>query len=359
MAITNELLEELTNAYGPSGFEGPVRDIMRRELGPLSDHVEVDGIGSLIARKNGTSDSPRIMIAAHMDEVGLMVKYVTDEGYIKFQTLGGWLDSAMVGQRWVILTQKGPVHGITGMKTVHVMTPEERTAGFKRDDMFLDVGAKNKEHAEVLLGIRPGDPIAPDSKFEALNGSDYLLGKAWDDRVGLAIMIEVMRSIQESPIQGTLFAVSTVQEEVGLRGAKTSSFLVNPGIGINIESGVAADYPGITQDEAQERLGNGPGIFLHDTTMLPNLKLRDLVIDVSEENNIPLQFEVLAGYGEDGAEMQRAFGGAPVVNISVPVRYLHTHNGIIHRRDIDQAAQLVARLVQRLDNDTVNRIARF
>ncbi|MAX20280.1 MAG: M42 family metallopeptidase [Dehalococcoidia bacterium] len=359
MTITNELLEELTNAYGPSGFEGPVRDIMRRELGPLSDHVEVDGIGSLIARKNGTSDSPRIMIAAHMDEVGLMVKYVTDEGYIKFQTLGGWLDSAMVGQRWVILTQKGPVHGITGMKTVHVMTPEERTAGFKRDDMFLDVGAKNKEHAEVLLGIRPGDPIAPDSKFEALNGSDYLLGKAWDDRVGLAIMIEVMRSIQESPIQGTLFAVSTVQEEVGLRGAKTSSFLVNPGIGINIESGVAADYPGITQDEAQERLGNGPGIFLHDTTMLPNLKLRDLVIEVAEKNNIPLQFEVLAGYGEDGAEMQRAFGGAPVVNVSVPVRYLHTHNGIIHRRDIDQTAQLVAKLVQRLDHDTVNRIARF
>ena len=359
MTITNELLEELTNAYGPSGFEGPVRDVMRRELGPLSDHVEVDGIGSLIARKDGTSDSPRIMIAAHMDEVGLMVKYVTDEGYIKFQTLGGWLDSAMVGQRWVILTQKGPVHGITGMKTVHVMTPEERTAGFKRDDMFLDVGAKNKEHAEVLLGIRPGDPIAPDSKFEALNGSDYLLGKAWDDRVGLAIMIEVMRSIQESPIQGTLFAVSTVQEEVGLRGAKTSSFLVNPGIGINIESGVAADYPGITQDEAQERLGNGPGIFLHDTTMLPNLKLRDLVIEVAEKNNIPLQFEVLAGYGEDGAEMQRAFGGAPVVNVSVPVRYLHTHNGIIHRRDIDQTAQLVAKLVQRLDHDTVNRIARF
>ena len=359
MTITNELLEELTNAYGPSGFEGPVRDIMRRELGPLSDHIEVDGIGSLIARKDGTSDSPRIMIAAHMDEVGLMVKYVTDEGYIKFQTLGGWLDSALVGQRWIILTRKGPVHGITGMKTVHVMTPEERTAGFKRDDMFLDVGAKNKEHAEVLLGIRPGDPIAPDSKFEALNGSDYLLGKAWDDRIGLAIMIEVMRSIQESPIQGTLFAVSTVQEEVGLRGAKTSSFLVNPDIGINIESGVAADYPGITQDEAQERLGNGPGIFLHDTTMLPNLKLRDLAIDVSEENNIPLQFEVLAGYGEDGAEMQRAFGGAPVVNISVPVRYLHTHNGVIHRRDIDQTGQLVTKLVQRLDHDTVGRIARF
>jgi endoglucanase len=239
------------------------------------------------------------------------------------------------------------------------MTPEERSAGFKRDDIFLDAGATSKEDAASRLGIRPGDPIAPDSKFEALNGSDYLLGKAWDDRIGLAVMIEVMRSVQESPIEGTLYAVSTVQEEVGLRGAQTSSYIVKPDIGINIESGVAADYPGITQDEAQERLGSGPGVFLHDTTMLPNLKLRDLVIDVAEETDIPLQFEVLAGYGEDGAEMQRSFGGAPVVNISVPVRYLHTHNGIIHRRDIDQTIELVSKLVQKLDQATVESIRSF
>ncbi|MDP6454200.1 MAG: M42 family metallopeptidase [SAR202 cluster bacterium] len=359
MTVDTKILEELTNAHGPSGFEGPVRDIMRRELEPLSDRIEVDGIGSLIASKDGASNSPRIMLAAHMDEVGLMVKYVTDDGYVKFQALGGLLDSALIGQRWVILTHKGPVHAVTGMKTVHVMTPEERSAGFKRDDIFLDAGATSKEDAASRLGIRPGDPIAPDSKFEALNGSDYLLGKAWDDRIGLAVMIEVMRSVQESPIQGTLYAVSTVQEEVGLRGAQTSSYIVKPDIGINIESGVAADYPGITQDEAQERLGSGPGVFLHDTTMLPNLKLRDLVIDVAEENDIPLQFEVLAGYGEDGAEMQRSFGGAPVVNISVPVRYLHTHNGIIHRRDIDQTIELVSKLVQKLDQATVDGVRSF
>ena len=359
MTVDTKILEELTNAHGPSGFEGPVRDIMRRELEPLSDRIEVDGIGSLIASKDGASNSPRIMLAAHMDEVGLMVKYVTDEGYVKFQALGGLLDSALIGQRWVILTHKGPVHAVTGMKTVHVMTPEERSAGFKRDDIFLDAGATSKEDAASRLGIRPGDPIAPDSKFEALNGSDYLLGKAWDDRIGLAVMIEVMRSVQESPIQGTLYAVSTVQEEVGLRGAQTSSYIVKPDIGINIESGVAADYPGITQDEAQERLGSGPGVFLHDTTMLPNLKLRDLVIDVAEETDIPLQFEVLAGYGEDGAEMQRSFGGAPVVNISVPVRYLHTHNGIIHRRDIDQTVELVTKLVQKLGQATVDSIRSF
>jgi putative aminopeptidase FrvX len=354
-----KLIEELSNAYGPSGFEGPVRDIMRRELEPLSDHIEVDGIGSLIARKDGTDDAPRIMMAAHMDELGLMVKFVTDEGYVKFQPLGGWLDSALIGQRFVILTHKGSVKAITGMKTVHVMTPEERSAGFKREDMFLDVGATSKEDAETRLGIRPGDPAAPDSKAEVLNGSDYLLGKAWDDRIGLAVMTEVMRSVKESPISGTLYAVSTVQEEVGLRGAQTSSYLVKPDIGINIEAGVAADYPGITQDEAQERLGEGPGIFLHDTTMLPNLKLRDFVVDLAKENNIPLQFEVLAGYGEDGAEMQRAFGGAPVLNISVPVRYLHTHNGIVHRRDVDQTIELVTKLVQKLDQATVDGLRRF
>jgi len=153
--------------------------------------------------------------------------------------------------------------------------------------------------------------------------------------------------------------VSTVQEEVGLRGAKTSSFLVNPDIGINIESGVAADYPGITQDEAQERLGNGPGIFLHDTTMLPNLKLRDLVIDVSEENNIPLQFEVLAGYGEDGAEMQRSHGGVPSINIAVPTRYLHSHYGVISRQDFDRTVELVTAVIQRLDADTVRHLKSF
>ena len=353
------LLKDLSEAPGPTGFEGPVRSIMRMSLEPLSDKIETDGIGSLICRRTGISTSPRIMMSAHMDEVGLMVRYVTSDGFVKFQTLGGWLDQALIGQRWQIQTTGGPVNGITGIKTPHVMSGDERTKVFKKESIFLDIGAADKEDAEQRLGVRPGDPIAPASTFERLNGGNLLLGKAWDDRAGLAVMTGVMERLKETDLPCELFAVSTVQEEVGLRGAHTSSNLVKPDLGINLESGVAGDYPGITEYEAQEKLGAGPAVFLHDSSMLPNLKLRDLVSKTASENNIPLQYNVLSGYGEDGAEMQKSEGGTPVVNITVPTRYLHSHNSLIDYRDVENAIDLVSRLVQKLDQETVSEIRKF
>ena len=359
MDTIKDLLEELTNAYGPSGFEGPVRSIVQRELGPICDDLKTDGLGSLISRLKGASDAPRVMLAGHMDELGLMVKFITTEGYVKFQTIGGWLDQSLINQRWVVLTRNGSVPGVTGIKTVHVMTPEARSRVFKRDEMFIDVGASSKDDAEERLGIRPGDPVAPDSKFAVLNGGQLYLAKAWDDRIGVAVLIEVMRRLKSEPASNTVYGVATVQEEIGLRGAHTSSYRIEPDIGISLESGVASDYPGITQDEAQEKLGKGPSVFLHDNSMLPNLKLRDLVIDVAAEKSIPLQFTVISGYGEDGAEMQRTRGGAPSINIAVPTRYLHSHNGLISRSDFDQAVDLVTAVVQRLDAETVSRIKAF
>jgi endoglucanase len=239
------------------------------------------------------------------------------------------------------------------------MQADERTRLVKWQQMFIDVGASDQADAVDRLGILPGDPIVPDSVFVALNGGKTYLGKAWDDRVGLAVMIEVMRRLHDSPGPGTVFAVSTVQEEVGLRGAHTSSHRVAPDVGVNLESGVAADYPGITQEEAQERLGAGPAIFLHDSSMLPNLRLRDLCLDVARDQGIPVQMEVLSGYGEDGAEMQRAYSGAPAITITVPTRYLHNHNGMIHRDDFDRAVDLVEAVVRRLDAETVERIRSF
>jgi endoglucanase len=359
MARVERLLEELTNAYGPSGFEGPVRAIMREQLAPLADHLETDGIGSLIARVPGSAEAPRVMLAAHMDEVGALVKYVTPEGFVKFQTVGGWLDQGLINQRFVILTRGGVVNGVTGLKTPHVMQAEERTRLVKSPQMFIDVGAKDRADAEERLGILPGDPIVPDSRFMALNGGRTYLGKAWDNRVGLAVMVEVVRRLKDSPAPNTIFAVSTVQEEVGLRGAHTSSHRVAPDVGVNLESGVAGDFPGITQEEAQERLGDGPGIFLHDSSMLPNLKLRDLCLDVAKERGISVQMEVLSGYGEDGAEIQRAYSGAPAITITVPTRYLHNHNGIIHRDDFDRTVDLVEAVVRRLDAVTVEQLRSF
>ncbi|MBI4282593.1 MAG: M42 family metallopeptidase [Chloroflexi bacterium] len=359
MDSIESLLEELTNAYGPSGFEGPVRAIMQRELSTLCSHIETDGMGSLMARLGEDDDAPRIMMAAHMDEVGLMVKFVTPEGYVRFQPLGGWLDQALINQRWVILTRNGPVPGVTGVKTPHVMTPEARNQLFRREQMFIDVGASSQQDAAERLGIRPGDPVAPESRFTPLSGGSLYMAKAWDDRAGLAVMVETMRRLKAISLPNTLYAVATVQEEVGLRGAQTSSYKIEPDIGINLEAGVAGDYPGITQEESQERVGQGPAIFLHDTSMLPNLRLRDLFIDVAKENGIPLQFDVLSGYGEDGAEIQRSRGGAPTINVAVPTRYLHSHQGIISRQDFDRTLELIVAVVQSLDADTVQRMRSF
>ena len=357
-----ELLRELSEAFGPTGHEGAVRAILRRELTPLTDSIETDGIGSLIARIGHEDDGvPRVMLSAHMDEVGLMVRQITAEGFLTIQTLGGWLDQALINQRWVVMTRNGPIKGLTGIKTVHVMQPEARGQIFKKEGIFIDVGAASREDAEGRLGIRPGDPVSPDSPFMEMAGGELYVGKAWDDRAGLAALVEVARVLRDStdPLPATIYFVGTVQEEVGLRGAHTSSFHVMPDVGINLESGVAGDYPGTTRDEAQEALGKGPTVFLHDSSMLPSLRLRDVFVDGAADREMPLQFNVLSGYGEDGAEMQKAGSGAPSINIAVPTRYLHSHNSVIHRDDFANAVRLVSDVVRRLTPDIIAGLTDF
>jgi endoglucanase len=357
---TARLLQALSDAHGPSGFEGPVRAIMRDEMAGLADRIETDGLGSLIAVLEYDEDAPNIMIAAHLDEVGLIVKRITDDGYLKIQTLGGILPQALINQRFLIRTQTTMLAAVSGLKTIHVM-PRGSARDFMptESEIFLDVGATNREDALERLGIQPGDPIAFDTQFEVLNGGDLYLGKAWDDRVGLAVMVETMKRLAADRVPANVFFVSTVQEEIGLRGAKTSSYQVAPDIGISLEAGVAADYPSITRDEAQEVLGGGPGMFLMDASMIPNRKLTQLVIDVAHENGIPLQRNVQPGYGEDGAEMQKVFTGTPAVNLTVPTRYLHTHYGLIHRRDFDGLVDLLTALVRRLTPETIESVQRF
>tara|TARA_Y100000590_G_scaffold465879_1_gene639508 strand:- start:163 stop:1245 length:1083 start_codon:yes stop_codon:yes gene_type:complete len=353
------LLKKLSEAFGPSGFEADVRKIMKEELSKYASNIYTDGLGSLIAELSEQSKGPKIMVTAHMDEVGLLVKYVDDRGYVKFQQLGGWLDQALIGQRWKILTKKGEVLGVSGIKTPHVMSAEEKKKIVKSDDVFVDVGADNKKDAETRLGIFPGDPIAPVSQFDFLGQSRLYVGKAWDDRVGLAVMLEVARSLKATDMQNKVLLVSTVQEEVGLRGAITSSFAIEPDIGINVESGVAGDYPGISKNESQEQIGSGPTIFLHDSMMLPNLKLRDLVVSIAKELHMNIQFNVLKGYGEDGAAIQKSHKGVPTINIAVPTRYLHSHNGVISRSDFDDTVTLVSTLIRKLNIDVVNYLKSF
>lgn len=356
---TARLLEELTNAAGPPGFEGPVREIVVREFEELGAAIEYDGLGSVIATGPGSADGPRIMVTAHMDEVGLMVQYVRPDGFIRFKTLGGWLRQALPDQRWVIVGSAGPVLAVSGLRTIHVTPTAERNQVWPLEQIFLDVGARSAQEVEAM-GIRPGDPVAPWSPFTVMPNGRYA-AKGWDDRVGIAVMLEAARRISEGEIQtpNRIVWVATVQEEVGLRGAQTSVHIADPDLGISIEAGVAADYPGARPEQAQERLGRGPGMFLLDSSMIPNTKLRDFFFDVAEEEGIPLQGDVLTGYGEDGAEIQRYDTGRPSVNITVPTRYLHSHTGIIQRSDFDHAVDLLIAVLTRLDGSTVERLSGF
>jgi endoglucanase len=353
------LLEELSNAPAPSGYEGPVRNILKREFQTAGLEISYDGMGSIIGLLRGASDGPRIMLAAHMDEVGAIVRYVTPEGMVKFQLSGGWLDQALVDQRWTILTPKGPVVAISGLKSVHVTPTEERNRVMPRDDVFLDVGAKSKEEADAL-GIRPGDPIAPAASFASLAPGRYV-GKALDDRVGCAILVETIRRLKEQGIKtpNNIYFVGTVQEEIGARGAHTSVAMVKPALGLSLEAGIAADHPGGRPDYVQEKLGAGPVVYLADTGMLVNLKLRDFLFRIGSQNNIPLQAEVTRGGYEDSMELQAYDTGLPAANLAVATRYLHSHNSVIDRSDLDRTIELLIKVLQQLDAHRVSEISSF
>src|ERR1035441_5611001 len=226
------LLERLANAPGPSGFEEPVRKLMVEEMKPLASSLAFDGMGSIIATQG--SAGPRVMIDAHMDELGGMIRRIAPNGFLSMQMLGGWLDQALVDQRWIIVGSKGPVHAVTGIRDVHVVPAEERARVYSRDSLFLDVGAKNADEVRAM-GVDAGDPVVPDSPFLILNGTDQYLGKAWDDRVGCAVIVEAMRRLDNAPHKAQLFFVITTQEEIGLRGAHPAADFVKPDVGIRSE----------------------------------------------------------------------------------------------------------------------------
>ena len=353
---TLRLLQRLSDAPGPPGAEDAVRTIMVAQMKPAATApIRYDGMGSVIAQVGATG--PRIMIDAHMDELGGMVRRIGSNGQLTMQMLGGWLDQALVDQRWVILGSKGPVEAVTGIRDIHVATPTERTEVIPRNSIFLDIGAKTSEEA-AAMGIEPGDPVVPDSPFQILNGSRNYLGKAWDDRIGCAVLLEAMQRMAKLPHANQLFFVATTQEEIGLRGARTAANLVKPDLGLALEGGIANDQGG-HPEETQAHLGGGPGIFLYDSSAIPNRKLVQFVEETAKTNTIPLQLDLVQGYGDDSSEMQESGTGAPTLNIVVPVRYTHAHNGVVNRDDFDRTVDLMVDLLQHLDQATVDHIRNF
>ena len=351
MDFTLNLLKELTETSGISGYETPIRSLIRKYLEKYGELTQ-DKIGSVICRKQGTSDKPRIMLAGHMDEIGFMVKQITPEGFIKFLPLGGWFDQVLLGQRVIIQSQKGEVVGVIGAKPPHLLPADERDKVVKRKDMYIDIGASTKDQVEAA-GIQLGDPIIPRADFVELAGGLTYLSKAFDDRVGTALVISAMQELQHKSHPNTVYGVATVMEEVGLRGATTSVRAVDPDVAIVLESDIAGDVPGIKPDESAIKLGLGPTIVLYDARMIPNIKFRNLVLEIAKQIEVPVQLSAIEGGATDGGAIHLHSLGVPTLVIGVAARHIHSHSSIIHRHDYDNAVKLLSALIDRLDANTV------
>ncbi len=351
MDFTTNLLKELTETPGIPGYEAPIRSLIRKYLNKYGELTQ-DKIGSVICRNNGTSDNPKIMLAGHMDEIGFMVKQVTPEGFIKFLPLGGWFDQVLLGQRVIIQTHNGDVVGVIGARPPHLLSPEEREKVVKRKDMYIDIGASSKDDVEKA-GIKLGDPIVPRADFVELSGGTTYLSKAFDDRVGTALVISTFEELQKIEHPNTIYGVATVMEEVGIRGATTSVRSVDPDAAIILESDIAGDVPGIKPEESSIKLGLGPTVVLYDARMIPNIRFRDLVLETAEQIGVPVQLSAIEGGATDGAVIHLHGIGVPTIVIGVAARHIHSHSSIIHRHDYDNAVKLLIALVKRLDAGTV------
>ncbi|WP_404458901.1 M42 family metallopeptidase [Sutcliffiella horikoshii] len=352
---TLTMLKDLTDAKGIPGNEKEPRDVMKKYITPFADEVFTDGLGSLIAKKVGKADGPKVMVAGHLDEVGFMITHIDDRGFIRFQTVGGWWSQVMLAQRVTIVTSKGDVTGVIGSKPPHILPPEARKKPVDIKDMFIDIGASSREEAQEW-GVRPGDQVVPYFEFTVMNNEKMLLAKAWDNRIGCAIAIDVMKQLKGADHPNVVYGVGTVQEEVGLRGAKTSANLIQPDIGFGVDVGIAGDTPGVTEKEALSKMGKGPQIILYDASMVSHKGLRDFVTGVADEMEIPYQFDSVAGGGTDSGAIHLTAQGVPALSITIATRYIHSHAAMLHRDDYENAVKLIAEVIKKLDADTVSRL---
>lgn len=349
---TLDLLRDLTEAAGVSGFESRITGIMRGQVEGIADCC-TDNLGSLVARLNGGPDRPRVMLAGHVDEIGFMVKLITEDGFVQFAPLGGWWDQVLLAQRVAIHTSKGPVPGLIASKPPHLLPDDERNKVVERKKMFIDVGARDREQATKEFGIRPGDPIIPWAAFEVMADSDRILAKAWDDRIGVAVAIQTLQALHGTDLPNAVYGVGTVQEEVGLRGAETATDVVQPDVAIVLETGIAGDVPGISETESNVKLGGGVAIYVMEGSAIPNLRLRDLAIDLCEERGLDYQLTLLERGGTDAGRIHIHDTGVPSLAIGVPARHIHTHAGIISATDYETTLALTIALCEALDEETV------
>lgn len=336
MPLNENLLRQLTQTPGIASREEQVRAIVRSELEPLVDSLTVDVLGNLIGVKTGNG-GPRVAIAAHMDEIGFLIRHIDDSGFLRLQKVGGFDPRVLVAQRVVLHTRAhGPLSGVLqpGSKPIHLQGPGE-TKEIKLEDLFVDLGLSA---AEVKERVTVGDMLTMER--DQIRIGNTVVSKALDDRIGVYVMIEAIRKVTGQA--ATVLAIATTQEEIGLRGATTAAFDANADIAIALDVTIAADIPGNPGDAAVTRLGEGTAIKLFDSSQLPDPLLVQHLIDLAEANSIPFQREILPAGGTDAGAFQKTRGGVRTATISIPTRYVHTVNEMAHEADIQASVDLLA-----------------
>lgn len=346
----DKLLKDLLMSDGISGYEENVGKIMEGALSKICDSVKIDGFGNVIGKRGkGKGDSPKkIMIAAHMDEIGMVVKHVNEKGFIYFIKIGGINDPILMGKVVKIINKKGEqITGIIGTKPPHLMNEEERKVPVKFDNMFIDIGASSRE--EVLKIIDIGDQIIFEPNAGILNG-DFYYGKAADNRISCYAMVKIMEKLPKD-IDAEIYACATAQEEVGLKGGKTSSFKLNPDFALVIDTTVAGDMPGIDPKTSDLKLGKGVAITMIEAsgrgTIVPN-KIRKIMLETAKENNIPHQIDIIDGGMTDGAVIYANREGILTGILSIPTRYIHAPSSVFNMKDIESAVDLAVKTIEKI-----------
>jgi len=338
------LLKELTEIMGASGDEKEIREKIKSIVEPYVDNVYVDKIGNLIACKKGKKDKPKIMLAAHMDEVGLMVKSVNEDGTLSFFPVGG-VDNRILVAKTVKVAEKG-INGVIGAKPIHLQKRDEQQKPLDFDSLYIDIGATSKE--EALKHVSPGDYVYFDSNFEIL-GNGYVKAKALDDRIGCNVLIEILKNEYEY----TVCAAFTVQEEVGLRGAGAAAYNVEPDFAIIVEGTVAADVTDSAPHLVSTELGKGPAISLMDRTTLYDRKVIDKIVKIADENKVPYQFRRIASGGNDAGKIHLTKGGIKTIAVSVPCRYIHSFNSVAFLEDFNNTVKLVDLIIKNIEKEAL------
>lgn len=347
-----KLLEEMTLTNGISGHEKLVTRVMKGYLEDCCDEIMYDRLGSIVGVKKGSEDI-KLLLTGHVDEIGFVVSDIDERGYICVTPIGGWMGQNLPSSLMTITTREGKnITGVFGSLSPHGKTPEERKKVIEPKDAFIDIGVKDKEEAKSL-GIRLGDPITPKTEFNVMANEKYVMSKAFDDRIGACVIVDVLRNLKDKNIKPTVYGAGTVQEEVGLRGAKTVAQMVQPDIAIAIDVTFSKDLPG---DKGDVKLGCGAVLGVLDSSVIAHVGLLEALETVCDENGIKYELDMLIGGGTDSGEMHKVGKGAITLTVSIPSRYMHSHNTIIHQDDYDATVKMLTAFIEKLDSNLVKQL---